>query len=182
MHKKEKKVCMAYCFKISEPFSVDLEKAKRYYRGIKTAAKQTFWQEDEDGFHYRYMRGVYIFFIGSSPIYVGKAVGKDGFYQECFQKEKLDKLSDFFRNDVDYIRNHLKIMFIYADMKYQEKAGKEFCRRVKEMESYLIKLANRKNPDCKNDKETIEHWVIDGFIPSHDCRKCNVNLLDSILF
>ena len=173
---------MEYHFKISPPFCVDLSKARKYYRTPKTAANQSFWLEGEDGFEYRYKRGVYIFFIGSTPIYVGKAVGKDGFYQECFQKEKLEKLSDFFKNDVDYMRNHFKRMFIYAEMKKTEIAGKEFCRYVKEMESYLIKLANRKNPDCKNDKETKEHWIIEGFYPYHKRNKSNVDILDKILF
>lgn len=73
-------------------------------------------------------------------------------------------------------------MFIYAEMKKTEIAGKEFCRYVKEMESYLIKLANRKNPDCKNDKETKEHWIIEGFYPYHKRNKSNVDILDKILF
>jgi len=174
---------MQYHFKISEKFPVDLYKAKRYYRYLETAANQTFWQEGEKGYEYRLKRGIYVFFIGSTPIYVGKAVGINGFYQECFQQEKLDKLNDYFKKDVDYKRNHLKIMFIYSDMKRTpKKAGKDFCNRVKEMESYLIKLANRKNPDCKNDKETVEHWIIDGFLPKHNRNRQNVGLLDKILF
>lgn len=172
---------MQYHFKVSEPFAVELHKARRYYRDVLTAAKQPFWQEGEAGFKYRYKRGVYIFFIGTTPIYVGKAVGREGFNQECFESEKLKKLGDFFKYDFDYERNHLKIVFIYADMKNLKKAGEEFCKRVKEMESYLIKLANRKNPYCKNDKETVEHWIIDGFLPFHDRKVSGVKLLDKIL-
>ncbi|MCF0124552.1 MAG: hypothetical protein HUJ68_02140 [Clostridia bacterium] len=174
---------MTYKFKISEKFPVTLQMARRYYRYLETAGNQEFWKENADGYQYRNKRGCYIFCIGNTPIYVGKAVGKNGFFQECFQQDKLNKLESFFQNYVDYQRNHLKIFFIYRDSQREPKiAGKDFCRRVKEMESFLIKLANRKNPDCKNDKETREHWEIEGFIPRIDHRRTMINEIESLLF
>jgi hypothetical protein len=122
-----------------------------------------FWKKAEK---LKNKKGCYVYAWASKPIYIGKACGENGFYQECFHPEKLKKITNFIKmsNSSTYKqrRQHLHIYFIYLD-------GKR-CQSIddfaEEMETSLIlKCVNEYGKDqLINTKKVNFKWSIKGFM------------------
>ena len=119
---------------------------------------------------YRYEHGCYIYTWGNTPIYIGLAKGKKGFYQECFAKHKRDRLIKFFRyrnQSTKTKQNYLHLYLIFWNG--QQNAYLE--KKVYAMESYLISTAIQAGyyDDLLNVDKTNFKWGIAGFYGAPEC-------------
>lgn len=84
------------CFKVSEPYSVYLNKrSPKYKKGTNTKPKTQYyrsikkWGKDEwEKTGIANKKGCYIYFWHNTPIYVGMTVAENGFQNECFHPHK----------------------------------------------------------------------------------------------
>ena len=130
-----------------------------------TGAQKSFWQQVREKEKYydweekeiENARGVYVFGMewggNLKPWYVGQTVAKSGFYGEIFQKHKTDTY-----NEVINTKNGKPIMFLFPLLTREKLVSKDYSDSTKSLvtwvEQMLFGLAIKKNPDCKNIRDT----------------------------
>lgn len=130
-------------FFVEGPFDVPVRKFG-WGRTVDTTALRQFW-EDVVGIEVEWSRGCYVFAFragkGITPVYVGKAT--QGFRQECFALDKLNKLNKAL---LQYRRGSL-VVFLVA---LERKRGIPNRRAICSLEVFLIENALAKNEDLLN--------------------------------
>lgn len=125
---------MANSFYVYGPFPIGIKK-EAMGRVIEKEHKALFWDENPD---YASWRGCYVFGVragkGITPWYVGKATKR--FDRECFHSDKLYR----YMAALARYRAGTPIMYFIVADRFHEK-------HVHEVETFLIRLCHKKNPD-----------------------------------
>lgn len=144
-------------FVVFGPFSVPLEPNKN----AKMVARDlsAFWKTAGAC---RDRRGVYVFAMragrGFTPIYVGKAA-KQSYENEAFSDHKL--ANHYNPALLEYERGS-PVMFFIAHPKTKGAVNKSLIDKV---ETFLIDIASRKNPELSNIRKKQDHeWRIRGVV------------------
>lgn len=168
------------CFKTRK----QKEKDARYIVGLKPEMnkkgklRDVFWAEVErkcadvygsrsaNRRAYRKEHGCYVFTWGLTPIYIGLAKGKNGFYQECFAKHKLEKMAEYFKDrnvgtQKKATQNYLHLYLIF----WNGMQRKNLKSIVDEMETFLIIQTAKagKIDNLYNISKTNFKWGIGGY-------------------
>lgn len=141
------------------PFKIPFTLSNADIKCIETTDIKEFWSKEETSPFVR-KQGVYVFAIqaskGFKPVYIGKAT--KGFRQEAFQSHKL---AHYGRTLADGGKG-TPVMFFVAP---GDKLNKVPTKTCDEIETFMIQLAVRKNPELRNDrKTTLAEWSIRGLV------------------
>ena len=145
-----------WVFDVAGPYLVPCYEGKAG-RVIDRARIAEFWNQHKN---VAGRRGCYLFGIragrGYTPIYVGKATKT--FQAECYTYHKLDH---YHRCLVDYARGTPVMFFVLAP----RKRGRANASMLKDVEQYLITVAETANPELSNVQGRAKHaWGIRGVI------------------
>ncbi len=147
---------MATDLKLFGPFAVKCTDTRARVKQIDSSAE--FWAAIPQEIPTK--NGVYVFARragkGFQPIYVGKAT--KGFRQEALSPSNLKKYNRALANG----ERGTPVMFFVAPDGKKNKVPRPICD---EIETFLIQLAVRKNPNLMNDKKTaLAQWSIRGLV------------------
>ena len=145
-------------FTVEGPYNIPIEK----HPGGRTIPKDlgSFWTLTGN---LGERRGCYVFAFrvgkGYKPVYVGKAT--KGFEQECFAHHKI---ASHYYPALHRLANRPPVMFFICQ---EVRKGKPNESEIRDIESFLTKLAAAKNPDLSNVKgKKLPEWSIQGVVRS----------------
>ncbi|MCQ2053931.1 MAG: hypothetical protein MJY82_01405 [Fibrobacter sp.] len=160
----------------------DIELREAFWTRVDDKLSKAYGERSANRRKYRNEQGCYIFTWGTTPIYIGMAGGRRGFFQECFAKHKRDLLKDFFCDknwDKKTYKNHLHLYLIFWNGKTNKILngrkmvdGKEVYDKkgslIYTMETYLIIRAIQEGflDNLLNTDKTNFAWCIKGFFGS----------------
>ena len=147
-------------FSVSGPFNVPIEPGM--VGKIVARNLDGFWERAEVN-PFQYMHGVYIFVVqasgGMTPWYVGQAA-RQGFGKEAFGPHQRNQYSHALAK---YERGKPAIFFVGHPVS----RGKINAKLIDKVETFLIDIASRKNPELGNVKKKPQYqWRIRGVIRS----------------
>jgi hypothetical protein len=150
-------------FILAGPFQIKYEKASGKSIITKDDAK-SFWKENIDFID---AIGVYVFAIQRSnaivPVYVGQST--NGFANEALHSEKIIKYNEY----IAYYKKDYPV-FLYF-LYYPSTRGQTNTNAIDDLEEYLIKAAEKINPDIVNiQKREKRTWGIRGITNSQQGR------------
>lgn len=140
------------------PFKVPFHKhSLGFGKRIEKEHQNQFWTKANEPFLMK-KQGCYVFALqagrGSTPWYVGKA-GKS-FQQECFTSDKLNK----YNRALFAGRKGSPVLFFVTLSGKKKKIG---TSTIRDVETYLIKVAMETNPNLLNKSKTRRPaWGIKG--------------------